>query len=365
MLRAKIENDNANRNFPSSTGSQGGRLVQVGVTLGWWPRAPAWPRAKRVFYALMIVVVPLAIYWSGDWLQRNPTPPSALPTYLLRMVGSWDWWARVFAALLFIFTLTQLVRRRRLDPIWVFILPPDAPFPIPEVPYAERERHIFAVRIIGSNLDKRLDLPEPIEISLREPPDPPDVANVSEILTAMRRTRKRQREAAENFWPLIRVAVDRTLFRSRHEESSRKLERIPKHPWYFMYMIHLPQIAGILLLIAISLILFTVLDGAARKYCAIALSGAAVMWGLTSIQLHRRQYRQLLRWAQTWAETPFTDNPVFYYQRDGEPGQRWEELMEVDFTARIQEFGLDNHKLLEALVVFLVLGFIEMLHVLK
>ncbi len=274
--------------------------------------------------------------------------------------------------------------KRRIFTVRLYLLSPNHPFPPVNWKTLAKNKLIMAVRLLDPNVTSRitsfarntkkltLTFSNPIDLS-QVPPAPKQ--NIRLLLEHHLADHSLAAHAYD-FWPIIRLAVDRMLYRGLHDDFENeglpgvsfevKASGIRRYHLYMAYKLHILQLALFAALFGIATIMIGAsLVEAHDSQLPTLLATLGLFWALLSSYLHRRQHDALLKWAHMWSRKPLGNCPFFLFDGEYAPDNPWEEIHDHDFGLRFSEFGLDNEKLLNLLVTGLLVVYLAYLHVIK
>lgn len=290
----------------------------------------------------------------------NDNALTCLPTF---------WWLHFPLALTLLLLLWRyLARDTKLTTIRLYFFFDNEPFPTVE----DNGGHgscTFAIRLLHPHLstlanqylntDSRFVVLGHIE---------PLAANETQTLTlADRQWLDFRRDLA----PIVRLALAFSLrmpiSRRPEDTTSYSIENDISKSLRFSYKLHLPQLAGYISLITISLISTIARpfgDFQDTQYVLI-LATFGFFWAFWAVILHNREEQMLRRWERANTHKPFESSPinVLDYNRDYSP--LWYELHESDFETGIVEYGMDKQNLLNLLLSVLLMAYFTMLQLTK
>lgn len=396
MIRVRITSQEIPKRFPDALGSstqEPRRYLELSVFLGIQGLADFYSslfltyvsrRLGKLLYPIGAVILIALIGLLIAYMTPGPFFPSySQNNHVERPM------LRLIASILIIYALWQFIRGRRLARVHLHVLRPGQPFPVLNPSLIPSNTQVLAVRVLQPNVRERLDgyLNEKRRRRLLTPSRPPNMAlPLGNPELSMRRISQTgvlspaDVQLGADFWPVVRLAVDRMLFEplyqtGKYDTDSEPLSeevvrdiahRAGARRLYFAYKLLIPQLCVLVILVA-SALGFAALGqelGQGTQY-PMALAGAGVLWAFFSVWLYRRQHRELLEWAASWTTKPLGSCPIFSYQRENDPRYAWEELTQLDFRVRITEFGVDVEKMFNLVFTVLLVAYLGFLEVIK
>lgn len=403
MIRARVTFGEIPERFPYNLGSRipersglclekdGSRprkVIQVSVRFGGFD---AWRRyfqtsffseahysSRRALFLATCMPIVLLLVLAVLFIRHFSAEPSSaqLASCWVESIGGRDCAGRMVAfSLLLAFLLAvlsfQLLLRRSLLKIYLYVLDRGEPFPVIDSRGPVGDVHFFAVRIlhpvVGERIAEYMSTAGAFDLAIDSPMDVERLraGNVDEIRKSLRDCAhdEQAENVAEDVWPLVRVAVDRLLYFPRwkdYETGGLRMAanvdpptRTSRNQLHFALKMHAPQLAAYFLLFSAALTCAALIPSATNQY-VLCLGGAALLWMVCSISLHRHQRTELFAWSIRWTKSPYGCCPLYYYDTEDPRRCWWEELASNDLRVRIEEFGIDSSKLFELACAVLI-----------